>query len=220
MFNLFKKNQPQPEMRDLLFGDTPVGRWPSEARTPEPEPWLSFIKAREAMAAGKRHEAIGLYHGILGTTGVESRQHLQAWHFLRGLGIQPDAAIAKQLLGVVVEVGIAKGLDIVAAYADRTARYFNFSGAAVIWDAPDDSVREEIEDLLQAGEVVVRAIGPWEGQRPSAPPAGQARISMLTPTGLHFGQAPLEALSADPMGGPVIAAATRLMQALMAKSGV
>ena len=61
-------------------------------------------------------------------------------------------------------------------------------------------------------------ISPWEGVRPDAPPTGQVRISMLVPSGLHFGQAPFEVLIQDQMGGPVIAAAMQLMQTLIAKS--
>jgi hypothetical protein len=120
--------------------------------------------------------------------------------------------------GVVVEVSMKQGLDIVAAYADHSARYFNYSGAAVIWENPDDSLGEEIENLLNAGKNIIHNIGPWEGERPGVPPKGQARVSMLTPSGLHFGQAPIDALANDEMGGPIIMAATNLMQALIQKS--
>jgi hypothetical protein len=68
------------------------------------------------------------------------------------------------------------------------------------------------------GERIIRRIGPWNEARPPAPPRGQARVSMLTPSGLHFGQAPFDALKRDEMGGPILAAATRLMQALIEKS--
>jgi choline dehydrogenase-like flavoprotein len=53
-----------------------------------------------------------------------------------------------------------------------------------------------------------------EGPRPPLPPA-MARISLLTPNGLHFGQAPFEAFTGDPMAAPIIGAAMQLMQALI-----
>ena len=137
---------------------------------------------------------------------------------MRELGVEPDATVEKDLLGVVVEVALPEGLDIVAAYADGTARYFNHSGAAVIWDAPDTSLHQDIEAVLRAGKVAVDQIGPWKESRPDAPPAGQARISMLTPSGLHFGQAAFDVLAADQLGGAVIATATQLMQSLIAKT--
>ena len=149
--------------------------------------------------------------------GLESRHYLQAWHFLRELGVDPTDG-GKQVLGVVVEVALPKGLDIVAAYADHTARYFNFSGAAVIWERPDESLDASIDDLLKNGQTVVAQISVWEEPRPAAPPAGEARINMLTPSGLHFGQAKMNLLANDDLGGAVISSATKLMQQLMAKA--
>ena len=43
--------------------------------------------------------------------------------------------------------------------------------------------------------------------------------SATAPGGLHFGQGGFDVLAGDPMGGPVIAAATRLMQELIARTG-
>jgi hypothetical protein len=61
-------------------------------------------------------------------TKLVSHYYLQAWHFLREVGVMPDPVVVKQILGVVVEVALAEWLNIVAAYTDNTARYFNFSG--------------------------------------------------------------------------------------------
>lgn len=137
---------------------------------------------------------------------------------MRELGVHPPENKAKIIYGVVVEVTMKQGLDIVAAYADHSARYFNHSGAAVIWESPDNSLNEEIDNLLAAGKNIIQNIGPWEDERPGVPPKGQARVSMLTPSGLHFGQAPFNALANDAMGGPIIMAATNLMQSLIRKS--
>jgi hypothetical protein len=118
----------------------------------------------------------------------------------------------------VVEVGINGGLDIVAGYEDYTARYYNFSGKAVIWESPGTKLDAIVDALLAAGRVVAEQIGPWTQVRPPAPPKGQARISMLTPSGLHFGQADMDVLARDPLGAPVLRCAQELMQALISKS--
>jgi hypothetical protein len=60
----------------------------------------------------------------------------------------------------------------------------------------------------------VAAIGPWPEQRLPPPPAGRARISLLVGPDLCFGEGPLEALSADPLGGPLMGTATALLQAV------
>ena len=208
----------QTEIRDTLFGDLPVSEWPSDASLADSEPWRSFVTARQQAEAGNEAEARATLAQILGIENLESRHYLQAWHFLRSLGETPDADEAKRVYGVVVEVCMPEGLDLVAAYEDLSARYFNYSGAGVIWEHPNSALDEQVEALLEAGRVVVAQIGPWEGERPAVPADGQARISMLTPSGIHFGQAPLEALSGDPLGGRVIGAAIGLMQALISQT--
>jgi hypothetical protein len=218
MYGKSKKKPSHLEIRDVLFGDLPISEWPGETATAEIEPWRSFSKARDYLHAGETHEAVTLFRNVIAMPDLESRHYLQAWHFLREAGEHPGAAVAKRVLGVVVEVALQEGLDIVVAYADGSARYFNHSGAAVIWDAQDNSLQHEIERLLDAGRAVVDQIGPWEEPRPPAPPVGQARISILTPSGLHFGQGLFDILANDQLGGAVIFAAMQLMQSLVAKT--
>lgn len=217
-------NQPndvvqQPAIRDVLFGDLPFSQWPNESSTTvHDEPWLSFAQARDQQDSGDQASAKHTLQRILEMPDLESRHYLQAWQFLRELGESPTDGDAKRLYGVVVEVTLDEGLDIVAAYADHTARYFNYSGAAIVWERPDESLDQAIDSMLAAGRMVAAQIGPWEEPRPPAPPKGQVRISMLVPSGLHFGQGPFDALSGDPLGGPVIAAAMQLMQSLITKT--
>jgi hypothetical protein len=203
-------------IRDTLFGDMPISAW--NGANSRNEPWISFQRVENDLELEKTQMAIEELVKITKTPGLESRHYVQAWHFLKQLGVKPPDTRAKEVYGVVVEVSMEQGLDIVAAYADHSARYYNYSGAAVIWENPDGSLMKEIENLLNAGKNIIHQIGPWEEKRPGAPPEGQARVSMLTPSGLHFGQAPLEALANDEMGGPIIKAATDLMQALIRKS--
>lgn len=218
MFNLFKKKKPQVNIRDILFGDVPIAQWPKEDKTNVEEPWATFVKARSHLRRKENPQAIQLYKKLLTMAKLESRHYLQTWHFLKEVGIRPSAKIAKKLYGVIVEVALDNGLDIVAAYTDFTARYHNYSGAAIVWDAPDNSLESQIKGVLNAGNIVVDNIGPWEEARPPAPPKGQARISMLTASGLHFGQAPFDALAEDQLGGQLISTATTLMHSLIEKA--
>jgi hypothetical protein len=209
------------DIRDLFFGDLPAERWPEQSAAKEVsgEPWESFVKSREFSADGNNERAKQTLQEILSMDDLESRHYLQAWHFLRALGEQPPPDEAKHLYGVVTEVALDEGVDVVAAYEDHTARYINYSGAGVVWEHPNDSLNQLIDDLLIAGRRIVEQIGPWEGPRPPSPPAGQARISMLVPLGLHFGQASYEILSREQTGGPVLNAGFRLMQGLIEATG-
>jgi len=118
------------------------------------------------------------------------------------------------VLGVVVEVGMDSGHDLLAVYADKTAHYYNYSGAGVVWEHPDSSLDKLIEAVLKAARSIVQDIGPWNGARRSPPPAGHLRLNILTPSGLYFGEGPFEDLDRDPRARPLIHAALDLMRRL------
>jgi hypothetical protein len=88
-----------------------------------------------------------------------------------------------------------------------------------VWDiAGDAEVGEAIRGLLAAGQAVADGTGVLEGTRPPAPGAGGAAIWVLTDAGVHLGVGPAGPLQSDRLGGPLIAAAVRLMQLLMGRS--
>jgi hypothetical protein len=217
LFNRLKRRVAKPHLaiRDTLFGDIPLAELvlvPQE--TLAMEPWASFDCANRAIEAADKRVAIGALRSILEMPNLESRMHLQAWSVLRELGVMPTRGKEKELMGVVVEVGTPKGLDLLAAYADHRARYYNFSGAGVVWERPNSVLDASIDDLLRVGAEVVQAIGPWKKDRPPAPGKGDARINLLTPSGLHFGHGPLKSLAEDGLGGAVIISASMLMKQL------
>jgi hypothetical protein len=217
LFN-WRKEAPKPpttEIRETLFGDMPLSRWAALSTQTTSEPWASFERARNFIESGDTQNATASLQRILEIPALESRHYLQAYHFLADLGVTPVQEVSKNVLGVVVEVGMKGGLDLVAGYADHHARYYNYSGAGVVWERPNGALDAAIEELLRVGSVVARVIGPWKETRPPAPTNGRARLNFLTPVGLHFGEGPLDTLAKDKLGGPVIASAFRLMQELI-----
>jgi hypothetical protein len=220
MFDWFKGKpaHPQLELRDTLFGDILLPQYTVSAGSMNSEPWASFMQAKQSIDSEDRQGATKILLSILEMPGLESRHYLQAWSFLRTLGVNPPNEKDKEILGVVIEIGFGGGLDLVAAYADHHARYYNYSGAGVVWERPDDSLDPVIDNLLKVGGATIKAIGPWKDIRPPAPPKNHPRINLLSPSGLHFGQGLLDDLSKDQLGGPVLAAAFHLMQELIRKS--
>jgi hypothetical protein len=215
---LSEKHPPKStSIRDTLFGDMPVSEWP-RADAADQEPWRTFVAARSCIHAGERAQAVAHLESVTEMPGLESRHYLQAWHFLRQLDITPPAHKAKELYGVVVEVGLGTGLEMVAGYADLSARYLHASGSMIIWEVPDETIGTAIRALLDTARPVVAQIGPWEGERRPPPGQNAVRINMLTPSGLHFGEGPWNVLSSDPMGSPVLAAAASLMAELVGKT--
>lgn len=158
---------------------------------------------------------VGKLTAIAGDASAESRVRALAWRRLSGLSGVPGASLRPgepPLLGVIVEVGLEEGLDVLAAYADGGVRYVNHAGGATIAEA-DPTLEPAVRALLAAAEPVARAIGPWrDARRP--PGAGTLRLTFLVGGEIRFGEGPVEALAADPMGGPVFAAAGRLLAAV------
>ncbi len=71
----------------------------------------------------------------------------------------------QELLGVIVEVALEDGLDVVAAFKDGSARYFNYSGKVIVAKSPSAESNALVRELFAAGENVVQQIGPWEDAR-------------------------------------------------------
>jgi hypothetical protein len=207
------RHQDPRDLRDSLFGDVPLASWVSDA-APSAEPWASLAHARDALAAGHKSDAISRLQIVTVLPRLESRHHLEAWYVLRQLGVSPPPELAKRVYGVVVEVRLHTGTDVLAAYADHSARYVNYSGAAVIWDAPDHRFDADIQSMLDVGTRIAEVAGTWDQPRRGAPPSDHLRINVLTPGGLHFREAPRDVLSRDPTAGPLVAAATKLMLGL------
>jgi hypothetical protein len=213
-----RKPAPTPrDLRDTLFGDAPMEAWPP--KDIDGQPWDLFVRARNAAAAGRTADAIKAWQRIVGMPDLESRHYIQAWQFLREAGVQPSPTQAKELLGVVIEVPREGGLDLLAAYPDRHARYYNYSGAGVVWEHPSDSLDGPIDAVLTAATQILRVIGPWDKPRPAAPRTGNLRINLLSAAGLHFGEGPFGALASDPLAKPTMDSAVALMQALVALNG-
>ena len=204
------------EIRKTLFGDLPLNAWPPRWKTAlSHEPWRSFLSAREAADAGRRADAISLWQEILAMPNLESLHYAQVWHFLRSYGVQPDSSIAKGLLGVVLEVPMEGGLDVLAAYADHHAAYFNFNGAATLWLRPDRSLDPFIGSVLHEGAQIIRKIGVWNEPRRPAPSFGDIRINLISPAGLHFGEGPMKLATENPMTKPIWVASAALLQEMV-----
>ncbi len=202
-------------LRQFVFGDVAMDEWPPSGTNTVGEPWITFVRAREALRGGAEHEAASLWRQIASMSDIESRHTLQAWHFLRSVGVLPLQGFAKRVYGAVAEVSVPSGHDLLAVYADGSVRYLNSGGAAVIIDEHIASVEAPAAELLRIGQSIVNAIGPWDQPLPPLP-AGYSRLTLLTPIGPHFGQGPDAALRADPAGAAFFDAATSTLVAVVA----
>jgi hypothetical protein len=120
------------------------------------------------------------------------------------------------LFGVIVEVALKQGLDVLAAFSDGGVRYFNQSEKLAVFEGQGNPLEAQGKDLLKSCQPVVEKIGAWEKQRLPPPQIGHVRLTFLVSDGLYFGEAPFNHLQRDAMAGPVIVKASTLLQQMVA----
>jgi len=232
MFSLFSKKENKPlekpqggipphllALRKTLYTDASLE--PLLGRLKEDKgsdfPWSNFFEADRALKNHDKLKAVSLLKQVAEEKGLESRIYLQAWHTLTSLGEQPPETLRGVIQGVAIEYHMDQGLDIVAAYRDYSARYWNFSGAGVVWDARDPEIDKAIDDLMYVGQAIMKSIGIESRPSPDVPPKGHFRIFLMAYDGSCFGQGLYDQLVKDKMGNYAINASYNLMMALMKK---
>ena len=155
----------------FVYGDAPVDEWAAQGGGDHSEPWPSFEQARQLARAGRTAEAARIWQQIASADGLESRQVLQAWHFLRHTGLAPPPDRARLVLGVVAEMPVTGGHDLLAAYRDGSARYRNYSGSALaLEDRSQTAIQTAIGNWIAIGQVIADAAGPVGTAIPAAAP--------------------------------------------------
>jgi hypothetical protein len=147
-----------------------------------PGPFQTFADAVELAKTGKKEDAKSRLQSILGVPNLETRIQLWVWSALRELGEQPDAKFSKEVLGVVIEVPMGGAYDTLAGYRDGSARYLNFSGKAIFWDKPDDSIKLLCERLI-ASTIPEGSRGVL--RKDSVLPKSGTQATLLTRSGMY-----------------------------------
>jgi hypothetical protein len=138
----------------------------------------------------------------------ESRVRILAYSWLRDNG---HAVPSKELLGVIVEVPLEEGLDVLAAYADGTVRYINQTGKFAVFEGSPDVVTDSARTLVETSKPALRQATPIAGKRMPPPGIGHIRLGFLASDGLHFTQGTFETLARDAKASAAIQSAQTLL---------
>lgn len=147
-------------------------------------PWVMIAAAYVKLRMGESSEAGRLLRAVT-LISNEARVRLWAWHNLRQLGKYPSPDLARQVLGVVIEVPYEDRLDLLAAYADGTARYINHQGGMIVWDRMDETITPRVMNVIRETQPVG---APQEDRLEEPVGADQVRLSVLTPGGIYVWQ--------------------------------
>jgi hypothetical protein len=139
---------------------------------------------------------------------------LQAWTFLRRQGITPGEDEAEVVHGVVCEIAVGDGHDVLAVYRDGSSRYLNHSGNVLVVEGKPPLTLAPTAAVIATAEPLSHEIGLWDQELLPDLPSGHARLLLLTPGGFRFGQGPQTLLWNEPLAGAVLNAATRLLQVI------
>ena len=187
-------------------------QWPPAGSPDRGEPWHSFVLARNALEGGQVEEAIQLWLSIARSPDQESRHVLQAWTLLRRQGIKPGEDEAEVVHGVVCEIAVGRGHDVLAVYRDGSSRYLNHSGKVAVVDGGPPSALAAAAAVIATAVPLGHEIGLWDQEVLPDLPRGDARLLLLTPGGFRFGQGAQTALWSEPAVAALLNAATQLLQ--------
>ena len=142
----------------------------------------------------------------------EGRTRSLAYWRLRSVGKQVPPKI---LLGVIIEIPLAAGLDTLAAYSEGGVRYINQTGKMAVLEGIT-GLQPLVQNLFRTSQTIVDRIGPWERERLPPPKAGNIRLTFLVSDGLYFGEGPAPQMQRDPAAAHVIQNASALLNQIVA----
>ena len=146
---------------NLLFCDN-IELFKANTQTPDTYPFDILFSETSTIAD---------YQKIIDDTNSDSRLEVLAYNRQLSKGHNPKK---KELLGVIIEVGLDEGLDVLASFSDGTARYINQTGKMIIWETTDETSNKLTQDLFTKSEEIVKQIGPWDKARRPHPTKGTA----------------------------------------------
>jgi hypothetical protein len=116
------KDEAANTIYNLLFCDD-LALYKAKHSGPIDGPWkILFADPKDVKAL----------QGLASNSSEESRLRILAFN---ALGKKTASTLRKELLGVILEVGLDGGLDTIAAYRDFRARYINQSGKMLFSEA-------------------------------------------------------------------------------------
>lgn len=138
-------------IRQMLFASQSLAEQVQRMNLDKSEsPFSKISHAYNLKKQGKTDEAVSLLRNLLEEPNLETRVRLSIWSGLRELGEYPNPSNAHEVLGAIIEMPSGNGFDTLAAYADGSVRYLNFSGRAIFWDQDDQVIKRLCQALIDS----------------------------------------------------------------------
>ena len=158
--------------------------------------WMLLTKAAEHIQHGDVARGAELLLELAGNPTMETRVLLWSWAALRCLGFHPKSYEADDIQGVVMQVPLENGIDVLAAYIDGTARYVNQGGKAIIWEITDAAITAIIRKVLESCKDLPGVVAAASRNDPAR---DFVRVTMLTFSGNRFAEVSMQYLDSSPI---------------------
>jgi hypothetical protein len=183
---------------ELLFADQTVDDVLTsvDKETAPDGAWMVLSKAAEHMRQAEVGRAAEVLLEVAGNPNMETRILLWSWAALRRLGVHPKSYEADDIKGVVIQVPMRSGVDVLAAYADGTVRYVNHSGKVIVWDITEVTITGIIRKLLESCKGL---FGVAVAASANHSVKDLIRVTLLTFNGNRFAEASMQSLASSPI---------------------
>jgi hypothetical protein len=152
---------------------------------------------------------------IVNDNAADPRSKLLACNRLTAMGKKLKR---KEVFGVILEIGLEKGPDVMASFCNGTARYIKQTGKILVWDVPDETTEEMTRELFLRSTKTIAALTSWDKPRKTCPTTGNIRISFLAADGLYFIEDRLYVLFDDLAVNPALVTAVQLLKYLAGRA--
>jgi hypothetical protein len=160
-------------------------------------------KGRERFDAGSDPTNV---RAIAEDQNKESRVRALAYNWLRA---RHETVPAAAWLGVIVEVPVDNGTDVLAAYVDGRVRYINHTGAMSLFEGAPPEIAAGAKAVVDSAAAAGGLFKPLQGSRTA--PTRDLRFIVLTADGLRVVQGSWQEIGSDPKLDQILNNATRLL---------
>ena len=147
---------------------------------------------------------------IIDDTRADPRQKYIAYSRQIAKGHKPDK---RELLAVIVEVGLDKGLDVLVVFNDGTARYINQYEKIIFWEKTDDPDANKLSKQIFDHSLIIanQLVESWDKPRKPSPAKDMFRINFLVSGALYLGDGPCNKIITDPHAKAIFDSAALFM---------
>ena len=168
------KGQSQNLIYNLLFCDNPAVLR-SSFKGEISGPWKTLFSSE---ASANELEAIA------GDEKLETRLRILAFNALKKHPVKNK----REMMGLILEVGLEEGLETLAIYRDYRIRYINCSEKMLLWETRDPEIDSKIVAIFDLAAAVMPEINMINEPRTASPTREKYRLSILADDGPHYYQ--------------------------------